>query len=119
MIYLTIAIYSLMYGIDQQLAFKMAHVESNMNPLAVSRTNDGGLYQLNSKYFKFHNETWRYSIETNTALAMSHLSKLKQTCKFKVEKSYVVCYNLGVSGAKKIKNPFNQTYMKKMNILYK
>ncbi len=119
MIYLTISLYSLIYGIDQQLAFKMAHVESSMNPLAISRTNDGGLYQLNQKYFKFHNEQWRYSIETNTAMALSHLAKLKKTCKHQVEKSFVLCYNLGEQGAKRIKNPSSQNYFKKMNILYR
>ena len=97
----------------------MARVESNMNPSALSRTNDGGLFQLNRKVYKFHNINWVFNPITNTAIAMNTLRKLKTKCNHKIKNSYVVCYNVGVHGATKIKDPFKQTYYKKMNLVWR
>lgn len=120
MINILITFYSLVNGIDTNMAFQMARVESNMNPNALSRTNDGGLYQLNRKSYKFHNEKWRFHPVTNMAIALDSLRKLKKTCSHKVSNSYILCFNLGQSGARKIKNPYNQTYYKKItNVLYR
>ncbi len=119
MINLLITLYSAINGIDPSLSFQMARVESNMNPFAISRTNDGGLFQLNRKVYKFHNNTWIFNANVNIAIAMNTLSKLKTTCKHKTKNSYVICYNIGVRGARKINNPFKQTYYKKMNLIWR
>lgn len=119
MINLLITLYSAFNGIDPSLSFQMARVESNMNPLALSRTNDGGLFQLNRGVHKFHNASWIFNPTVNTAIAMSTLSKLKTNCAHKIKNSYVICYNVGVYGAKKIKNPFKQTYYKKMSLVWR
>ncbi len=119
MINIMITFYSLLNGIDPNLAFQMARVESNMNPNAVSRTQDGGLYQLNRNSYKFHNEQWRFNPEINIALALNTISKLKEKCAHKSYNSYILCYNMGIYGASKIKKPFMQTYYKKMNLLWR
>ena len=119
MLNLTILMYSLIYGIDPTLSFQMARVESNMNPKAFSNTKDGGLFQLNSNYYKFHNTSWIFNTETNTALAMKRLSILKNECSHKMNNYYLLCYNMGIKGAKKIKHPKNQSYIKKMNLLWR
>jgi len=119
MINLLITFYSLVNGIDTRLAFQMAKIESNMNPNAVSRTNDGGLYQLNRKVYKFHNESWRFHPAVNMAIAMRALAGLKEKCTHKSYNSYVLCYNMGIKGAKRIKFPLKQTYYKKMNLLWR
>jgi soluble lytic murein transglycosylase-like protein len=119
MINLFITLYSAINGIDPSLSFQMARIESNMNPLALSRTDDGGLFQLNRKVHKFHNGNWIFNSTTNTAIAMNVLGKLKTTCKHKAKNSYVICYNIGVYGAGKIKNPFKQTYYRKMNLVWR
>ena len=116
MINLFITLYSAINGIEPSLSFQIARVESSMNPSALSRTNDGGLFQLNRGIYKFHNPDWVFAPDTNTALAMHTLGKLKNTCTHKIKNSYVLCYNLGITGARKIKIPFNQTYYKKMNL---
>lgn len=112
---LLITYYALIYGIDPKLAQRMAKIESNMNPVAVSKTGDGGLFQLNKKSFKFHNERWRFDPVINMSAALNYLSYLKKTCKHTVDNTYVICYNLGRNGASKIKNPKNQSYYKKIN----
>jgi soluble lytic murein transglycosylase-like protein len=119
MINLLITYFSLINGIEPSLAFKMAHIESGMNPLAKSSTSDGGLFQLNSRSHKFHNEQWRYRIDTNTAIAMSTLSVLKDKCKHRVLNQFVLCYNSGVSGASKIRNPKKAQYYQKVTSLWR
>ena len=39
-------------------------------------------------------------------------------CKYKLEKTFVVCYNLGIAGARKIKYPTKFPYYKKVMLAY-
>lgn len=119
MINLIITFYSIVNGIDPSISFQMARIESGMNSNAVSISGDGGLFQLNKRYYKFHNYKWVLDPYINTALAMNLLGNLKSKCKHKRNNSYIVCYNIGVYGASKIKNPENQSYFKKFNLIIK
>lgn len=119
MLNIIITFYSIVNGIEPSVAFQMARVESNMNFNAVSRTGDGGLFQLNKRYYKFHNNQWMFDPSINTSLAMKLLGDLKLKCKHKLNNSYIVCYNMGERGASKIKNPENQSYYKKFFLLRK
>lgn len=119
MIYLTITLLSSLYGIDPILTHRMATIESSMNPKALSRTGDGGLLQLNRKYYKFHNPDLIFNSETNIALALKTLSDLKKKCKHKLNNTYIICYNLGITGASKINNPSGQTYYKKTKLVWR
>jgi hypothetical protein len=111
-----IVLYSAIHGVNVSTAMRIAKVESNMIPTAKSRT-DGGLFQLNKKSFKFHNEDWRYDIVVNTNSALHYLHTLQNKCKHRIDNTHLVCYNLGVNGAKRIKNPKNQNYYKKITQL--
>jgi soluble lytic murein transglycosylase-like protein len=119
MIYLTITLLSSLYGIDPALTYRMATIESSLNPKALSKTGDGGILQLNRKYHKFHNPDLIFNYETNISLALKTLQELKTKCKHTLNNSYILCYNLGVRGASKIKNPFNQTYYKKTKLVWR
>ncbi len=119
MLQMIITLYSALNGIDPQIAFQMARIESNMNPNAISKTQDGGLFQLNKNYYKFHNLKWIFDPQVNSSLALGRLKKLKESCHYKINNTYVLCYNMGEAGARKIKNPYKQTYLKKMNILWR
>lgn len=119
MINILITCYALFNGIDSQLAFQIAKTESSMNPNAISNTGDGGLFQLNNKSHLFHNEKWRFIPAVNISLALHNLSIFKKTCKHRLNNSYVLCYNMGKKGASRIKYPYEQTYYKKMNILWR
>jgi len=115
---LLITYYALVNGIDPSLAMRMAKIESNMNPNAISRTGDGGLFQLNRVAHKFHYDHWRFIPVISTSIAMNFLGKLKTTCKHKAHNSYVLCYNLGRYGASKIKYPYKHPYYLKFNPVY-
>jgi len=118
MINLFITFYSLVNGIDPYISFKMAKIESNMNHMAISRTNDGGLFQLNRNYYKFHNPKWIFIPETNISIALNTLGNLKKNCKYKKDNLYVLCYNRGMRGVYKITKPTNQIYYKKFNLMW-
>jgi hypothetical protein len=118
MLYLTIALVSTFYGIDSNLATRIAKLESNFNPKAFSKTNDGGLFQLNTRYHRFHNLEWIFNEEINIHKAILTLSLLKDKCKHKINNQFILCYNMGIVGASKIKNPENQTYFKKTTLVW-
>lgn len=119
MLNILITFYSLVNGIDPNLAFKIARIESNMNPNAISKTNDGGIFQLNNRYYRFHNPSWVFLPHTNIALALRTLGTLKNKCSHTEQDSFVICYNLGVSGAKKIKRPFKNNYYVKIKSMWR
>lgn len=119
MVNLFITFYSMVNGIDPYISFKMAKIESSMNPTAISKTNDGGLFQLNRNFYRFHNPKWIFIPETNIAIALHTLGKLKGKCKHTKDNLYVLCYNRGITGAYKIKKPLEQAYYKKFNLLWK
>jgi soluble lytic murein transglycosylase-like protein len=119
MVNLLITFYSLVNGIDPYISFKMAKIESNMDHNAISRTNDGGLFQLNRRYYKFHNPKWIFSPETNIPIALNTLGFLKKSCKHHKDNLYVLCYNRGLKGASKVKNPLKDMYYRKFNIIWK
>jgi soluble lytic murein transglycosylase-like protein len=114
MIRLIITYYALINGVEPDLALSIAKVESSLNPKAVSSTMDGGLFQLNKQYYKFHNPNWLFDVEINTALALHTLGKLKEECFHKANKTFVLCYNLGRTGASRIKFPEKHRYYKKV-----
>lgn len=118
MINLLITYYALVNGVDPSLAMRMAKIESNMNPNAISRTNDGGLFQINALSHKFHYDKWRFIPVINTAIAMNFLGELKNTCKHKFHNTFVICYNQGRYGASKIKYPYKHPYYLKFNQVY-
>lgn len=119
MINVLITYYALINGVNPAIAFKIARIESGMNPRAESSTNDKGLFQLNTKYYKFHNPEWVFKPNVNTGIALNTLGKLKKQCHHKDNFTYVLCYNLGMDGAKKIKYPRKHPYYRKVSSFWR
>lgn len=119
MLNLFISLVSILHGVDAGTAIQVARLESNFNPKAFSKTKDGGLFQLNTRYHKFHNPDWIFNESINTYKAIATLSKFKKTCKHKLNYQFVLCYNMGLRGASKLKNPEKQTYLKKLTLVWK
>ena len=85
----------------------LARIESTFNPKAVGKAKEQGLWQLHPLYFKLKDKT----IQTQTKAAIKHYNwLLTNGCK---KSMIALCWNLGVSGAKKIKDPENFKYNKK------
>jgi len=64
--------------ISASLAFALAWKESNFQPTAKNQNTNGssdrGLFQLNSRYFKFQEEKDVYNFRVNTERGLKHLS---------------------------------------------
>lgn len=106
--------WSLVYGIDPQITNAVISVESNGKPFSVSPDRkDFGLMQIRQMYVPFTKLQLLQSC-TNVMVGTDLLRKAKEKCKHSLDKSWVVCYNLGLSGARKIRQPKKQTYYKKI-----
>lgn len=101
------------FGIDPNLATAVAIQESSLNPRAVGAVGEIGLFQIRPKYSKFSTEELFNPI-INITQGLIMLQFAKKYCKHKVDRTWLVCYNLGVTGGLKIKYPKKFDYYKKV-----
>ena len=95
------------YEIAPSLILAMAHVESNMNPKAVSKTGDHGLMQINKINHEWLSEelgiTDWYDVRQNTEAACYVINWLRYNYD---ECQDVYCclmaYNMGIGNARKL-----------------
>lgn len=85
----------------------IAKIESSFRPNAIGKAKEQGLWQFHPKYFKLKDN----SIKNQTKLAIKHYNwLLTNGCK---KNMIAICWNLGITGANKIKDPSNFKYNKK------
>ena len=100
------------YGIDADLLYAIAKVESNLNPKAVGSSHgEIGLMQLHPKYFPKASFEPRKNVE----MAAAYIKKLKTACSFRAA-AWITCYNTGVNH--KLKHPLTSKYYKKVMDAY-
>lgn len=75
--------------------------------------DDVGLMQIRAKYSKYTKKEL-LNPKTNIKEAIRILTEAKNKCKFKNNYSWVICYNRGVTGAKKVINYKQDIYYKKV-----
>lgn len=105
------------YGIDPHLAAAVAKTESRFNPKAVGRIGEVGLFQVRPEFSRFPKHKL-FDIHTNMIAGLELLQKAKTQCKHKLNKTWLVCYNAGMAGGKKIKRPELFPYYKKVYAHY-
>lgn len=108
-----ILFYSNLYGIDPQLAQAIVEQESAFKPNIVGSQGEIGLFQLHPKYFKLK-KSKLLDVRTNIRLGIKHLSEVKKQCKHKIDNTWIICYNLGVAKASRIKHPKLFKYYKQV-----
>ena len=121
-----IATYSLMYGVDPILATAVVAHESKFNASAVGAVGEIGLMQLRPEYFaksckgksqeKCGNEL--FNPQTNIEIGIKHLADLQKRCKYKKDKLFIVCHNVGVVGGSRLQKPREFDYYKKVMTEY-
>ncbi len=101
------------YGIDPHLAAAVAKTESRFNPKAVGGLGEVGLFQIRPEFSRFPKHKL-FDVQTNIIAGLELLREAKLKCAHKLNKTFLVCYNAGLSGGKKIKRPELFPYYKKV-----
>ena len=112
-----ITMYSLAYNIDPKVALAVCEVESGFNINAIGITKDLGLFQLNPKSFPQYSKKQLLDPITNIELDIKYLAQMKKECKYKDNLDWLLCYNMGMKNAKKVKYPKLWPYTKRVTKL--
>lgn len=113
-----ILFYSLFNGIDPMLTKSIIQVESNGNPFAMGDKGDSGLMQIRHQFVP-ESRLQLLNPCTNIMRGVHLLKQAKEKCKHKVNKTWVVCYNLGIRGGSRIRYPDKFKYYKKVMSYFK
>jgi soluble lytic murein transglycosylase-like protein len=109
-----ILFYSMMNGIDPRITNAVISTESNGNPFALSKDRkDGGLMQIRIKYAP-ETRLQLFQSCTNVKRGTELLKQAMDKCKHKAENTWLVCYNVGLTGGSRIRWPKKFPYYKKV-----
>lgn len=105
--------YSLLAGIDPRITNAVIQVESRGNPFALGKLGDSGLMQIRHQFVP---ETQQQLFQgcTNVMRGVQILKQAKERCKHKLNNTWLVCYNVGIKGGRKIRYPAKFPYYKKI-----
>jgi len=112
-----ITYYSTLYHFDTKLALAVAKVESNYDQSVIGSHSEIGVFQINPRYY--HDPKELKNIHVNIQTGIKMLKDAKENCKHKNQHDYLVCYNLGMTGGSKIKNPKKFEYVIKVTSEYR
>lgn len=103
------------FGVKPETAIAVARVESNLNPNAVGPVGEVGIFQVRPEFSKYTAEELK-NPAINTLEGLRILSESKKRCKHQLDRTWLNCYNLGVTGGARIKHPkLFPYYLKVMN----
>lgn len=112
-----ILFYSSMYGVEPKLALSIVQVESNYKVNAVGPVGEIGLFQIRPEYVSVSRKAL-FNPQVNSLLGIQKLAQKKARCVHKADKTWVICYNRGVTGGSKVVNPYENEYYKKVMTEY-
>lgn len=92
------------FDITPEVAISVAKVESSLNPNAIGPVGEVGLFQVRPEYSKYTAEELK-NPAVNVLEGLRILSESKRRCKHKESKTWLNCFNLGVTGGSKLKHP--------------
>lgn len=104
-------------GVNPHLAISVAVVESNLNPAAIGLKGDVGLFQVRHELVE---ETFfdLLNLDKNIKAGLRVLANAKARCMHQKDNTFVICFNRGIRGGSRIKNPKDDQYYKKVNSVY-
>lgn len=106
-----------MLGVDPSIALSVAKVESNLNPNVIGKHGEIGLFQLRPEYSGYTRKGL-FNPHINVMAGINRIKEVQQRCRFKDDFQYLICYNIGYDGAKKIKYPSRNKYLLKVKYEY-
>lgn len=109
--------YAQIIGVDSRVALAVAKVESNYDHKAISADrHDYGVFQLRAKYYPEFSKKELLNPHTNIVLGLITLKQMRKECPHKLDKAWTICFNRGIAGAKKVKYPEKDKYVKKVKL---
>lgn len=105
--------YSFLSPIDPHVAIAVARVESRMNMNMVGPVGEIGMFQIRPEYSKF-SKTELMNPHINIIEGLHKLQEAKNRCKHQRDLTWLVCYNVGITGGSRIKNPSKFKYLVKV-----
>ncbi len=108
-----IGYYASIYGVDPRVAYSVGVVESNLNPKMIGQAGEVGIFQVMPSTAKLTRKQL-LDPETNIREGVKYLAQMKKDCIHKEDIYYLVCYNYGLTNAKKVKHPNLFPYVKKV-----
>ena len=101
------------YNLDPSLAVSVAKIESKLNPNAIGLLKEVGLFQVRPEYSKYTSEQLK-DPKTNIKEGLRILAEAKKRCKHQESKKFVICFNRGIAGGSKVRDPANDKYYLKV-----
>lgn len=108
--------YSSFYGIDSSVALAVAEHESGFNPNTIGAVGEIGIYQVRPEFSELTKKELKDPVN-NIKEGLRLLKIAKDTCTHKKKNDWLVCFNVGKTGALKIKHPDLFPYVKSVNAL--
>lgn len=88
-------------SIDPDLAVAIAEVESGMNPLAIGKRGEVGVFQLHPEFHQVERD-----LKSNIEAAIRYLSHIKIECLPKYGGAWFIGFNVGPYYTKQIRYPY-------------
>jgi soluble lytic murein transglycosylase-like protein len=101
------------FGLNPNLVLAVAQQESSLNPKAVGPVGEIGLMQIRPRYSKFTRKDLFNPI-INIVEGLRMLSFAKNNCRHQLDFTWIICYNRGVQGGSKVKDPYSNEYYQKV-----
>lgn len=108
-----ITVSALIEGIEPSVALSIAKVESNYNMAATGSLGEIGAMQILPSSSKYTVQELRSPL-INIKEGLRLLKLAKDKCKHQIDRTYVICFNAGITGGNKIKYPLLFPYYKKV-----
>lgn len=105
------------YDIDHHLAAAVIKTESRFKVNALGGLGEVGLFQIRPEFSKYSKQEL-FNLHINLIAGLEMLRDAKNRCIHKANKTFVICHNLGIKGARKIKHPELFPYYKKVYANY-
>lgn len=113
-----ILLYSSVYGIDPKLATSIAQYESSGYYNTIGLHGEIGLFQIRPEYSKL-TVNQLLNPKLNIQEGIKKLYEAKKDCLHQREYSWIVCYNVGVAGGRKIVRPKQFIYYRRVMSIYR
>jgi len=111
--------YSAIFNMNPAVVASVIQNESAFNEKAIGKRGEIGLMQLLPSSFPKYTRTQLFDPSLNIWLGVKYLAESRRTCVHQHNHTWLVCYNLGPTKAKKIVHPKQFPYYKKVMGLVK